>query len=104
MSRSITSLSNHLRALFYEYGIVSTVGVKGLNKTVLEALDETSLLPECLRSTLNRLWMTDLNLKAELVLLTKTGLVRQLQPCKVLMDLEEVAEVENKYEQQLLAI
>jgi transposase len=29
LSRSITSLGNHLRAMLYEYGIVSTVGVKG---------------------------------------------------------------------------
>jgi transposase len=55
LSRDITSLSNHLRALLYEYGIVSTVGVKGLTKAVLEMFDEASLLPECLRSTVNQL-------------------------------------------------
>jgi len=88
-------LGNHLRALLYEYGIVSTVGVKGLTKAVLDTLDEASLLPECLRSTVNQLWVTYLNLKTELAQLikTKNGLVRQLQPCKSLMDLEGVAEV-----------
>jgi transposase len=35
LSRSITALGNHLRAILYEYGIVSTVGVKGLTKAVL---------------------------------------------------------------------
>ncbi len=30
LSRSITSLSNHLRAMLYEYGIVSARGVKAL--------------------------------------------------------------------------
>ncbi|ABM04822.1 transposase IS116/IS110/IS902 family protein [Psychromonas ingrahamii 37] len=95
LSRGITSLSNHLRALLYEYGIVSTVGVKGLTKAVLETLDEASLLPECLRSTVNQLWIIYLNLKTELAQLikTKNGLVRQLQPCKALMGLESVAEV-----------
>ncbi|GLS88986.1 hypothetical protein GCM10007916_00530 [Psychromonas marina] len=95
LSRSITALSNHLRALLYEYGIVSTVGVKGLTKAVLETLDEANLLPECLRSVVNQLWVTYLNLKTELALLikTKNALVRQLQPCKALMDLEGVAEV-----------
>jgi transposase len=95
LSRSITSLGNHLRALLYEYGIVSTVGVKGLTKAVLETLDEASLLPACLRSTVNQLWMTYLSLKTELTQLikTKNGLVRQLQPCKALMDLEGVAEI-----------
>ncbi|ABM02108.1 transposase IS116/IS110/IS902 family protein [Psychromonas ingrahamii 37] len=94
LSRSITALGNHLRAMLYEYGIVSTVGVKGLTKAVLETL-EASLLPECLRSTVNQLWVTYLNLKTELAQLikTKNGLVRQLQPCKALMDLEGVAEV-----------
>jgi transposase len=95
LSRSITVLGNHLRAMLYEYGIVSTVGVKGLTKAILETLDEAYLLPECLRSTVNQLWVTYLHLKAELAQLikTKNGLVRQLQPCKALMDLEGVAEV-----------
>ena len=95
LSRSITALGNHLRAMLYEYGIVSTVGVKGLTKAILETLDEAYLLPECLRSTVNQLWVTYLHLKAELAQLikTKNGLVRQLQPCKALMDLEGVAEV-----------
>ena len=43
LSRSITSLSNHLRAVLYEYGIVSTAGVKGLTKVVLETLNGASL-------------------------------------------------------------
>nr|WP_243834573.1 transposase [Psychromonas sp. RZ22] len=81
--------------LLYEYGIVSKVGVKGLTKAVLETLDEANLLPKCLQSVVNQLWVTYLNLKTELALLikTKNALVRQLQPCKALMDLEGVAEV-----------
>jgi transposase len=95
LSRSITALGNHLRAMLYEYGILSTVGVKGLTKAVLETLDEANLLPECLRSTVNQLWVTYLHLKTELAQLikTKNSLIRQLQPCKSLMDLEGVAKV-----------
>ena len=62
---------------------------------MLETLDEAILLPECLRSTVNQLCRTYLNLKTELAQLikTKNSLVRQIQPCKALMDLEGVAEV-----------
>nr|WP_022941596.1 transposase [Psychromonas hadalis] len=60
LSRSITSLSDHLRAMLYEYGIVSPIGVKGLTKVVQDTLNEADSIPECLRSTVNQLWATDL--------------------------------------------
>jgi transposase len=92
---SITSLSNHLRAMLYEYGIVSARGVKALTTVVLDTLNDADSMPECLRSTVNQLWLTYLRLKEELAQLIKTrnALIRQLQPCKKLMDLEGVAEV-----------
>ncbi|WP_019617058.1 IS110 family transposase [Psychromonas ossibalaenae] len=95
LSRSITSLSNHLRAVLYEYGIVSARGVKGLTKVVQDTLNTADSIPECLRSTVNQLWVTYLHLKQELAQLikTKNELIRQLQPCNKLMDLEGVAEV-----------
>ncbi|TWX65882.1 IS110 family transposase [Colwellia demingiae] len=95
LSRSITSLSNHLRAMLYEYGIVSARGVKALTTVVQDTLNDVDSIPECLRSTVNQLWLTYLHLKQELAQLikTKNALIRQLQPCKKLMDLEGVAEV-----------
>ncbi len=40
LSRSITSLSNHLRAMPYEYGIVSARGVKALTTVVQDTLND----------------------------------------------------------------
>ena len=51
LSRSITSLGNHIRAILYEYGITSSRGVLGLKKAVQDTLDEPSLI-----STLHQLW------------------------------------------------
>ena len=95
LSRSITSLRNHLRAMLYEYGIVSARGVKALTTVIQDTLNDANSIPECLRSTVNQLWLTYLHLRKELAQLikTKNALIRQLQPCKYLMDLEGVAEV-----------
>jgi len=95
LSRSITSLSNHLRAMLYEYGIVSARGVKALTTIVQDTINDADSIPECIRSTVNQLWSTYLHLREELdqLIKTKNALIRQLQPCKKLMDLEGVAEV-----------
>lgn len=90
LSRNITSLGNHIRAMLYEYGITSSRGVLGLKKAVQDTIDEPSLIP-----TLRQLWGQYLHLKTEFSLLekAKNALVRQLKPCKNLMDLEGVAEI-----------
>ncbi len=95
LSRSITSLSNQIRAMLYEYGIVSAKGFAGLRKVVQDTLDEKNILPTCLIPALHQLWAQYLNLKDEFTKLEKTKnvLVRQLEPCKHLMALEGVAEV-----------
>jgi transposase len=95
LSRSITSLSNHLRSMLYEYGIVSARGIKALTTVVFDTLNDADSMPECLRSTVNQLWLTYLRLKEELAQLIKTrnALIRQLQPCKKLMDLKGIAKV-----------
>ena len=69
--------------------------VLGLKKAVQETIDEPSLIPACLLSTLHQLWEQYLHLKIEFSQLekTKNALVRQLKPCKNLMDLEGVAEI-----------
>ena len=95
LSRNITSLGNHIRAMLYEYGIVSAKGYPGLLKVVHETLDEQHPLPANLLSTLHQLWAHYLGLKEEFSIQekTKNTLVRQLEPCKSLMALEGVAEV-----------
>jgi transposase len=95
LSRNITSLGNHIRAMLYEYGIVSARGYAGLRKVVQETLDESHPLPANLLSTLHHLWTHYQSLKEEFTKheKTKNTLVRQLEPCKSLMALEGVAEV-----------
>jgi len=58
LSRSITSLSNQLRAMLYEYCIISARGVKALTTVVQDTLNDVDSIPECLRSTVNQLWLT----------------------------------------------
>lgn len=81
--------------MLYEYGIVSARGAKALTTVVQDTLNDADSIPECLRSTVNQLWLTYLGLREELAQLikTKNALIRQLQPCQKLMDLEGVAEV-----------
>lgn len=95
LSRNITSLSNHIRAMLYEYGIVSAKGAAGLRKVIEDTFEENNALPTCLISTLHQLWAQYLNLKDEFTKLekAKNSIVRQLNPCKQLMALEGVAEV-----------
>ena len=95
LSRNITSLGNHIRAMLYEYGITSARGKLGLRTAVQKTLDEPTLIPACLITTLHQLWKQYLNLKDEFTTLekTKNALVRQIKPSKNLMDLEGVAEV-----------
>jgi len=95
LSRNITALGNHIRSMLYEYGITSSRGVLGLKKAVQNTIDEPSLIPACLISTLHQLWEQYLHLKIEFSQLekAKNALVRQLSPCKNLMDLEGVAEI-----------
>jgi len=72
LSLSITSLNNHLRAMLYEYGIVSARGVKALKTVVQDTLNDADSIPECLRSTVNQLWLTYLHLRKGLAQLIKT--------------------------------
>jgi len=71
LSSNITSLSNHIRAMLYEYGIVSTKGGAGLRKVVQDTFDEKNALPTCLISTLHQLWAQYLNLKEEFTTLER---------------------------------
>jgi len=95
LSRNITSLGNHIRAMLYEYGIVSAKGAAGLRKVIQDTFEENNALPTCLISTLHQLWAQYLNLKEEFTKLekAKNSIVRQVKPCKQLMALEGVAEV-----------
>ena len=72
LSRNISSLSNHIRAMLYEYDIVSAKGAARLRKVIEDTFEENNALPTCLISTLHQLWAQYLNLKDEFTKLEKT--------------------------------
>jgi len=96
LGKELTALNNHIRAYLYEYGITMPRGKKGLKETVVFVLDEADIrLPASLKSTLRLLWdryriTTDQLKSAEKA---KASLVKQIEPCKRIMELEGVGEV-----------
>ena len=96
LDKELTALNNHVRAYLYEYGITMRKGRKNLREAMVNVLDDLDTrLPLCLKRTLRLLWervhFTEAQLKeAEKA---KAALVRQLEPCKRLLDLEGVGAV-----------
>jgi transposase len=96
LSRDLTALGNHIRAYLYEYGITTNKGRKSLREIIPVVLDsEDARLPQSLKSTLALLWerftMTESQLKTTEK--SKDALVKQIEPCKRLLDLESVGPV-----------
>jgi transposase len=96
LDKELTALNNHIRAYLYEYGITMKRGSKSLREAIVIVLDDLDTrLPMCLKNTLKLLWerykLTIAQLKeAEK---HKAVLVKQLEPCKRLMDLEGIGNV-----------
>jgi transposase len=96
LDKERTAINNHIRAFLYEYGVTTGRGRKNLKETMLIVLDEEETrLPRSLRSTLIVLWMRYQSTEAQLkeVEGAKSELVKQLEPCQRLMDLEGVGTV-----------
>ena len=96
LDKSVTALSNHIRAFMYEYGITSPQGKKGLRETVALVMDkEDQRLPTNLQVILTLLWerykTTLEQLKANEDV--RNSLVKQIEPCRRLLDLESVGPV-----------
>jgi transposase len=95
LDKERTALNNHIRAFLYEYGITAGKGRKNLSTKMLTVLDEEVRLPQSLRSTLILLWeryqLTDIQLKETQDAMSE--LVKPLEPCQRLMDLEGVGPV-----------
>jgi transposase len=96
LDKELTALNNHLRAYLYEYGITMNRGQKSLRATIVIVLDDLDTrLPQCLKNTLKTLWeryqLTVVQLKE--TERYRAGLVKQLAPCKRLMELEGIGEV-----------
>jgi transposase len=96
LDKELTALNNHLRAYLYEYGITMNRGRKSLRATIVMVLDDLDTrLPQCLKNTLKTLWeryqLTVVQLKETEKY--RAALVKQLAPCKRLMELEGIGEV-----------
>ena len=96
LDKELTALNNHIRAYLYEYGITMNKGRKSLRETIVVVFDDLDTrLPLCLKNTLRLLWeryqLTVTQLKETEK--HKAALVKQLEPCKRLMDLEGIGNV-----------
>lgn len=95
LSKTVVSLGLHIRSLIHEYGMIAAKGPKGLAELVTTALDnEQSNLPASVSIVLAKLWQQYLQIKQELDDLQKSmnATTRQIEPCKILMELEGVGE------------
>ena len=93
LDKEVTAQGNHIRAYMYEYGITIPKGQKGLRETIVLVLDEQDQrLPSYLKGALNVLWEHYQSCVEQLKELKKhkDAFVRQLEPCKRLLDLEGV--------------
>ena len=96
LDKELTALGNHLRAYLYEYGITTGRGKKCLREKLVSVLDSSdSELPQCLKHTLQLLWERYQTTQSQLKEATKhkAALVKQLEPCQRLLDLEGVGAV-----------
>jgi len=96
LDKELTALGNHLRAYLYEYGITTGRGKKCLREKLVSVLDSSdNELPQCLKHTLQLLWERYQTTQSQLKEATKhkAALVKQLEPCQRLLDLEGVGAV-----------
>jgi transposase len=96
LDKERTALGNHIRAYLYEYGITANKGRKALKQVVLQTLDgDCKALPEGLKGMLRMLWdrytLTHDQLKQAEA--EKSSIVKSIEPCKRLMELEGIGEV-----------
>ena len=96
LDKELTALNNHIRAYLYEYGITMNKGRKSLRETIAVVFDDLDTrLPLCLKNTLRLLWERYQSTITQLKETEKhkAALVKQLEPCKRLMDLEGIGTV-----------
>lgn len=91
-----TALSNHLRGLLMEFGIVIPQGFASLLRTVPEVLEDgENELPDMYRPTLHRMYMRLLELREHIEAMTKEVevLVKQHPICSRLIALEGIGPI-----------
>ncbi len=93
-----TALSNHVRGLLMEFGIVIPQGFAALHRQVPEVLEDgQNELPDMYRPTLQRLYVRLCDLRQDLGFLDKQidELVKQHSSCQRLMAMEGVGPISS---------
>jgi len=91
-----TALSNHIRGLLFEFGIVMPKGFATLHARIPEILEDAeNEVPHIFRSTLQLMYRRLLALKEDLDVLTRQieQLVQANDACKRLLDIEGVGPI-----------
>ncbi|MDH3469618.1 MAG: IS110 family transposase [Gammaproteobacteria bacterium] len=91
-----TALSNHLRGLLMEFGVVIPKGFASLRRRLPEILEDgDNEVPDMYRPTLHRLYVRFLELREDIELMDKQvkALVKQHPACKRLPALEGVGPI-----------
>lgn len=91
-----TAISNHVRGLLMEFGVVIPKGFAHLNQHVPRVLEDAENgVPDMFRATLHRMFERYLLLKEDIDFLNEQikQLVKQYDPCRRLMDLEGVGPI-----------
>ena len=91
-----TAISNHIRGLLMEFGVVIPKGFAHLNQHVPRVLEDAENgVPDMFRATLHRMFERYLLLKEDIDFLNEQikQLVKQYDPCRRLMDLEGVGPI-----------
>lgn len=91
-----TALSNHLRGLLMEFGVVIPKGIASLRRELPEILEDgDNDVPDMYRPTLHRLYIRFLELREDIDVMDKQvkTLVRQHSACKRLTALEGVGPI-----------
>lgn len=91
-----TALSNHIRGLLMEFGVVIPKGWAALQQHIPRVLEDAENgVPHMYRPTLHRMFERYLQLKEDIDFLNDQikQLVKQNEPCRRLMDLEGVGPI-----------
>lgn len=91
-----TALSNHLRGLLMEFGVVMPKGFAALQRTLPEVLEDgDNEVPDMYRPTLHRLYVRFLELRSDMQEMNKQikTLVKQHPGCSRLTALEGVGPI-----------
>lgn len=96
ISKELLSLTNHMRAKLYEYGITTRRGQKGFKQLIVDVLDDhIPGFPEALRPVLRLLWERFCQTLEQLDGIEKqrAQLIKQSEPCQRLKEMEGVGDV-----------